>query len=238
LRVPPARRWLDIGCGTGALSQVILAEAEPAEVVGIDASSGFVAHAAAHTPDSRARFIVGDALALPFPADSFDVTVSGLALNFVNDPVQAVREMARVAGPEGVVAAYVWDYAGGMEMMRWFWGAAAALDPAAADLDESHRFAARWHLEGLAALWREAGLDSAETRAFEVPTVFRDFDDYWAPFVAGQGPAPGYVMALPDARRHALRERLRDTLPAAGDGSISLTARAWAVRGDPGSEKS
>lgn len=237
LDVPPARGWLDVGCGTGALSQAILAKAEPAEVVGIDASSGFVAHAAARTPDPRARFIVGDALDLPFPAASFDAAVSALALNFVHDPVAAVREMARVAGPEGAVAAYVWDYAGGMEMMRWFWEAAAALDPAAVALDESRRFAARWHPEGLKALWRDAGLDSAETRAFEVPTVFRDFDDYWGPFVAGQGPAPGYVTALPDARRHDLRERLRDTLPAAGDGSISLTARAWAVRREPGLEE-
>ncbi len=238
LGVPTGRRWLDVGCGTGALGQVILAEAEPAEVVGIDASSGFVAHAAAHTSDPRARFVVGDAAALPFPATSFDVAVSGLALNFVDDPVQAVREMARVTAPDGVVAAYVWDYAGGMEMMARFWEAAAALDPGAVDLDESRRFAARWHPEGLAALWGEAGLDGAETRAFEVPTVFRDFGDFWEPFVAGQGPAPGYVMALTDARRHALRERLRDTLPAAGDGSIALAARAWAVRRDPGLEQS
>ncbi len=234
----PARRWLDVGCGTGALSQVILADADPAGIIGIDQTSRFVAHAAAHTPDPRARFVIGDALDLPFPAASFDVAVSGLALNFFPDPVQAVREMARVAGAAGMVAAYVWDYAGGMEMMRWFWDAAAALDSAASDLDERRRFAARWHPEGLATLWREAGLDEVETRTFEVPTVFRDFDDYWNPFVAGQGPAPGYVMSLPEARRDALRERLRATLAAAGDGSIALAARAWAVRGAPGSGES
>lgn len=235
--VPPALHWLDVGCGTGALSQVILAEAGPAEVVGIDTSNGFVAHAALD-PEPRARFIVGDALDLPFPAASFEAVVSGLALNFVHTPVRAAREMARVAVPEGEVAAYVWDYAGGMEMMRWFWEAATALDASVGDLDESRRFAARWHPEGLATLWRDAGLARVETRRFEVPTMFRDFDDYWGPFVSGQGPAPGYVMALPEARRHALRERLRSTLPTARDGSISLTARAWAVRGKPGSKSS
>jgi hypothetical protein len=118
-----------------------------------------------------------------------------------------------------------------MELMRYFWDAAVALDPAARELDEGPRFPL-CHPEPLAQLFREAGLARVETRPIEVPTLFRDFDDYWKPFLGGQGPAPGYVLSLDAARRDALRERLRSTLPIGQDGGIHLTARAWAVRGE------
>jgi hypothetical protein len=118
-----------------------------------------------------------------------------------------------------------------MELMRCFWDAAVALDPAALDLDEGSRFPL-CRPEPLAQLFAEAGLQRVETRAIDVPTVFRDFDDYWKPFLGGQGPAPGYALSLDEARRGALRERLHSRLPVSQDGSIQLMARAWAVRGE------
>ena len=128
-------------------------------------------------------------------------------------------------------SADVWDYSGGMELMRRFWDAAVALDPAARDLDEGRRFGAICRPEILADLFRDAGLCRVEACAVDVPTLFRDFDDYWTPFLGGQGPAPGYAMALSEDRRAALRDRIRANLPIADDGSIPLVARAWAVRG-------
>ncbi|MEN3307760.1 MAG: hypothetical protein V7603_3962 [Micromonosporaceae bacterium] len=230
LDVPGGRHWLDVGCGTGALTAAVLAVADPAQVVGVDSSADFVAHARARVVDPRSTFQVGDARSLPLPDRRFDAVVSGLALNFVPDPGHAVAELARVAASSGVVAAYVWDYTEGMAMMRYFWDAAITVDPAATELDEGRRFPL-CRPERLSELWTEAGLDRVAVRAIEVPTVFADFDDYWTPFLGGQGPAPGYVMSLSDERRHELCDLLRARLPVRPDGSIPLTARAWAVRG-------
>jgi SAM-dependent methyltransferase len=224
------RRWLDVGCGTGALTRAILDGAAPMSAVGVDRSEGYVAYAKSRTPDERATFAVCDAQALDLEEILFDVAVSGLVLNFVPHPERMVAEMARVVRPGGTVALYVWDYAGEMQLVHRFWDAAAAIDPAAADLDEGARFPL-CAPGPLARLWEQAGLRAVETRAIDVPTVFRDFDDYWTPFLGGQGPAPGYAMALTEERRIALREKLRSTLPIAADGSIALMARAWAVRG-------
>jgi SAM-dependent methyltransferase len=230
LEVPAGRRWLDVGCGTGALIATVLAAADPAQVVGVDTSAGFLANARARIGDPRSTFGAGDARALPLPGRRFDAVVSGLALNFVPDPRRAAAEFARVTASGGVAAAYVWDYAEGMAMMRYFWDAAATLDPAAAELDEGRRFPL-CRPEPLGGLWADAGLDPVTVEAIEVPTVFADFDDYWRPFLGGQGPAPGYVMSLTEEHRRALRDLLRARLPSAPDGSIPLTARAWAVRG-------
>lgn len=230
LDVPPGRRWLDVGCGTGALSQAVLELAAPQSVQGIDQSAGFVAYAQQHTRDRRAAFETGDARALPYRAASFDVVVSGLVLNFVPEPPAALDQMARVVRPGGNVAVYVWDYAGGMQMMRYFWDSAAELNPAAAELSEGLRFPL-CRPGPLEQLFGDAGLNNVEVRPIDIPTVFRDFDDYWSPFLGGQAPAPLYAMSLDDERRTELRERLRATLPTEADGSIRLTARAWAVRG-------
>ncbi|HVX31405.1 MAG TPA: class I SAM-dependent methyltransferase [Nitrolancea sp.] len=223
-------QWLDVGCGTGALSSVILERAAPRRVVGIDGAKGFVAYARAHQPDTRARFVNADARALPFPDDIFDALVAGLMLNFVPQPSLAAQEMARVTRPGGVVAVYVWDYAGEMQMMKRFWDAAMELDANIAHLDEGARFPL-CQPEPLAALFQSAGLQSVEVRAIDIPTHFQDFDDYWSPFLGGQGSAPSYVATLSKPQRDRLRDRLRDTLPTAPDGSIDLIARAWAVRG-------
>lgn len=229
LDVPGGQRWLDVGCGTGALSETVLIESDPAEVIGIDTSEGFIASARGRIGDPRATFYVGDAQVLPLPDRSVDIVVSGLALNFVPDPARALAEFTRVTGPGGIVAAYVWDYAEGMAMLRYFWDAAVALDPAAGELDEGIRFSL-CRPEPLRALWTDAGLRDVSVRAIDVPTVFVDFDDYWSPFLGGQGPAPGYVASLTDEHRRALGDLLRTRLSQA-DTSIRLTANAWAVRG-------
>jgi SAM-dependent methyltransferase len=230
LAVANGRRWLDVGCGTGALSQSILEQGAPSAVIGIDASAGFVDHARGHISDPRASFRVGDAQALPFEDAAFDAAVSGLVLNFVPDPARMVGAMRRVVKPGGVVAVYVWDYAGEMQLMRYFWDGAAALDPAARDLAEGLRFP-QCRPEPLAELAGAAGLDEVETRALDVSTTFRDFDDYWTPFLGGQGPAPAYCTSLTEERWAALRERIRAALPIRPDGSVALIARAWAVKG-------
>ncbi|WP_328460871.1 class I SAM-dependent methyltransferase [Actinoplanes sp. NBC_00393] len=222
LDVPPNRRWLDVGCGTGALTSSITS---PGTLVGVDRSSGFLT-----TARSGPALCVGDATALPLADASFDAVVSGLALNFVGRPEIAVQEFSRVAAPGAVVAAYVWDYAGGMEMMWYFWAAAAERDPAAAALAENLRFEL-CRDDVLAGLWHQAGLRDVSTRRIQIRTIFTDFDDFWNPFLGGQGPAPSYVATLADPDRDALRELLRTRLPTSTDGSIPLTAAAWAVRG-------
>src|SRR5215204_4448732 len=232
LAVPPGSRWLDVGCGTGALTQTVLEHAEPREVVGIDPSAAYIASAGARMDDDdpRAHFEIGDAQALRAAAATFDVVVSGLVVNFVPQAEPAVAEMARVTRSGGTVAAYVWDYAEGMQLMRYFWDAAVVLDPKAKELDEGQRFSL-CKPEPLSRLFLSAGLEDVEVRAIEVPTYFRDFDDYWFPFLGGQGPAPSYAMSLSEERRAELRERIRAGLPSDIEGGILLYARAWAVRG-------
>jgi SAM-dependent methyltransferase len=230
LAVPSNSAWLDVGCGTGALSQTILQDRMPASVKGIDRSADYVEYARAHTLDTRASFEVGDAQNLPVESTAYDAVVSGLMLNFVPDASLAVSEMKRAAKSGGVVAVYLWDYAGKMELMRYFWDAAVLLNTAAMNLDEGRRFPL-CKPEPLTHLFQAAGFRQIEVRPIDVSTYFPDFDDYWSPFLGGQGPAPSYAMSLDEAGRTALREQIHSTLPIAPDGSISLIARAWAVRG-------
>jgi SAM-dependent methyltransferase len=235
LSPPPGLTWLDVGCGTGALTEAILGAADPREILGIDPSADFIGAAEARIDDPRVRgkctFEIGDARALPVASDAFDVVVAGLALNFVPDPEIAATEMVRAARPGGTIGAYVWDYGGEMQLVRAFWRAAIALDPAAAAWDQARQFPI-CQPEPLAALFRGAGLADVAVDAIDTPTTFRDFDDYWRPhLLRGSGVAPRYVNSLGEMERAALRERLQATLPIAADGSIPLMARAWAVRG-------
>ncbi|MFD9486896.1 class I SAM-dependent methyltransferase [Streptomyces sp. NPDC059991] len=237
-------RWLDVGCGTGALTTTVAARCGPAALLGVDRSAGFAASAraaateahersaAARAPKAadRAWFAVADARALPVPDASCDVVVSGLVLNFLPAPDAALTEAVRVVRPGATVAAYVWDYAEGMHLLRHFWDAAVALDPAAAALHEGRRFP-QCRPDPLRGLWTGAGLVDAAVAEIEVDTVFTGFADLWEPFLSGQGPAPGYVAALAPPARDRLRTALRQAVPTRPDGSIALTARAWAVRG-------
>jgi SAM-dependent methyltransferase len=230
LAVQPGSTWLDFGCGTGALSQTILAEAAPRLVIGCDRSPGYVAFARQQTSDARAEFAVAELPHLPRIAGGFDAVVAGLVLNFLPTPAEGVAAMMARARKGGTVAGYVWDYAEGMQLMRIFWDAAVALDPAARELDEGLRFPL-CRSDAFLELFRGSGLRDVELRPIVVPTVFGDFDDFWAPFLRGQGPAPGHVMGLTAERRARLRDTIRQRLPVAADGTIPLSARAWAVRG-------
>lgn len=229
LDLPRDLRWLDVGCGTGALTAAIAEKCRPAGLGGIDPSEGFLAKARTRLAGG-AEFRVASALDVPPQDTSLDVVVSGLALNFFPDPGLGVRQMRRSAVGGGTIAAYVWDYAGKMELMRYFWDAAVELSDAARALDEGVRFPL-CQPDPLRALFADAGLAAIRVEPIDLPTPFADFDDYWTPFIGGQGPAPAYAMSLDQAARERLRERVRQQLPIRSDGSIALTARAWAVRG-------
>ena len=223
------RAWLDAGCGTGALTAAIAAAAEPASVLAVDQSPSFAGAAGATLDDPRLTFLVGDATALPLTAGRVDVAVSGLLLNFLPDPVAALGEWLRVTRPGGTVAAYVWDYAEGMEPIRAFWDAALELAPSAHADDEAVRFPL-CHPDRLRDAFAAAGLRGVTADAIEVSATYAGFDEYWAPFLRGVGPAPGYCAALPPEQREALRARLLTRLAPSG-GPVAMRARAFAVRG-------
>ena len=227
---PEGLDWLEVGCGTGALSAAILARCNPASLVSMDPSEGFLAKARANVPDGRVEFVQDDAQALSVQSGSKDVVVSALVLNFIQDKQKALAEMRRVARGGATIGFYVWDYpGGGVEFMRAFWTEAKALDPGANDLTEDKRFPFCTP-DGLTDLASKAGLVSVDWTQIEMPAVFKDFDDYWRPFTLGAGPAPGYCMSLEPHARQRLMEKLRDSLPRGEDGSIPMKTRAWAVR--------
>ncbi|MFD5323774.1 class I SAM-dependent methyltransferase [Streptomyces sp. NPDC127092] len=223
-------RWLDVGCGTGALSVAVAERCRPRAFLGLDLSEPFVRAARA---TATASFVVADATALPVRDAAWDAAVSGLTLNFLPDPAAGAAELVRAVRPDGgTVAAYVWDYADGMGFLRRFWDAVATVDPAAAvALDEGRRFGTLCRPERLHSLWTEAGLAEVTTAPLDVPTVFAVFADFWDPFLTGQGPAPGYVASLTPGDRDRVRTALAETVPREPDGSVELTARAWAVKG-------
>ena len=230
LEIPPLARWLDVGCGTGALTETILAISEPENITGIDPSDGYLGVAREQVTDDRVSFEIADARKLPVESGVYDAVVSGLVLNFLPDITTGVGEMVRAAREGGRVGAYVWDYASKMELMRYFWDAAVELKPEDRDMDEGVRFPI-CRPEALSNLFQQAGLKDVAVQHLDVPTQFSDFDDYWSPFLGGQFPAPDYTMSLSEDDRVQLRERIREALPVKSDGSIELIARAWAVRG-------
>lgn len=227
LEVGPGLHWLDVGCGTGALCAAIADRCSPARLVGVDPSEGFLRLAAQHLA-GRAEFHLGSAAAVPLPQGAVDIVVSGLVLNFVPDLPAALKEMGRVTKPGGRIAAYVWDYADKMEVIRHFWDAAVALDPAARDLHEGLRFPI-CRPAALRSAFEQAGLTNIACTALDATAHFVGFEDYWQPFLGGQGPAPAYAMSLPEDRRDRLKEAVRQRLPVAADGRITLLTRAWAL---------
>ena len=203
LNVPAGRRWLDVGCGTGALSAAILDQCSPLSVTGVEPSEGFLEKAKEQLA-GRALLQRGNAAAIPLGDDSVDACVSALVLNFVPDGGAALREMSRVTAAGGTIAAYVWDYAGKMELMRRFWDAVVELDPGAAKLDEGTRFPL-CRPEALSGLFTSAGLRDVAVTAIDIPTPFASYEEYWRPFLGGQGPAPAYAMSLDEPARARLR---------------------------------
>jgi SAM-dependent methyltransferase len=230
LAVPAEEDWLDVACGTGALTQAIVDGDSPHSVIGVDPSPEFVAYAAARLRDPRVTFKTGSANALPMGDMSCDAVVSGLALNFILDKKGMMTEMRRVARRGAWIALYVWDYAGEMQMLRRFWDAAIAVDPAAKAFDEGVRYA-YCKPAPLVAAFKEMGFGDIECRVIDVPTVFASFDDYWRSLTEGNSPAATYCAAAGEVVRTKLREKLQPTLPRGTDGSIALTARAFALRG-------
>jgi SAM-dependent methyltransferase len=230
LTLPAGQRWADIGCGTGGLVAAILAQGAPQAVVGLDRAEGFLAAARRALAGAPVHLVQGDAVHLPLADASCDVTVSGLVLNFVADSRAMAHEMVRVTRPGGRVAAYVWDYAGAMQMMRHFWDAAIAVSPDDAALDQGERFPL-CQPEPLRALFAGLGLAAVAVRAIDIETRFRDFDDYWTPFLGKQGAAPTYLASLDAEVRERIRAALQARLVPNADGTIALTARAWAVQG-------
>lgn len=226
LRPQTGANWIDVGCGTGALSETILELAQPKSVLGVDPSAAFIGFANENCNDPRAGFVKGDALTLPTADASIDVATSGLAVNFFPDAVSGLKEMNRVTKPGGLICFYVWDYpGGGMRFIDAFWKAAASIDPAASALDEATRFP-QCTPEGLTSLCAEAGL-VCNVVSIERETRFSDFEVFWDPFTRGAGPAPGYVAKLDVEKRETLKSRLKETV---GQTDIVLPARAWAVK--------
>jgi SAM-dependent methyltransferase len=230
LAVPYNRGWLDLGCGTGSLTKLILKTYQPKEIIAIDSSSEFISQAQRSISDPRVHFRVGQAQSLNLDSNSVDAVVSGLVLNFIPQPEAAIAGMIRVTKPGGKIGAFVWDYADGMQMLRYFWDAAIELDHRAREFDEGARFPLC--REGqLESLFKEVGLKQIEAIPIEVRTLFQNFDDYWQPLLGGVGPAPSYTMSLNQKDRQKLKNKLRKLLPTDESGSISIIARAWAIKG-------
>ncbi len=224
---------LDVGSGTGSIAAAV-ASIPAVRIVGLDPAPAYVGFARSRHARERTHFIVGDAQQLPFHDDAFDRTLSLLAINFVPDPRKAAVEMTRVTRRGGIVAAAVWDYGDGMEMLRLFWDAVVSRHPGDAHKDERHMRLCR--PGELAALWRSHNLQDVTEDALTITTEFASFDDYWNPFLEKQGPAGQYVAALPESDRDALRRALRQQLIGDGpDHAFTLSARAWAGRGVVGS---
>ena len=212
------------------MTECILSRCDPQSVAAIDKADGFIATARQKIPDSRVTFATADATKLPWENHTFDATVSGLVLNFVPDTQKALAEMMRVTKRSGKVAGYVWDYAGGMEMMRYFWDAAIAVSPEDSKLDQAERFPI-CQPQPLEALFTDTGLTAVCSRPIEIPTVFKNFDDYWFPFLGKQGAAPTYLASVNEKIREKIRAHLQARLLASADGAIPLRARAWAIQG-------
>jgi len=228
--VGPGMRALDVGCGPGALTAALARRLGSARVSGADPSEPFVEACRARLPG--VEVVRAGAEALPFADATFDAALAQLVVNFLPDAEAGVREMARVTRPGGVVAACVWDYSGGMTVLRAFWDAAHAVDPQrAADADEG---VMRWCGEGeLAELWRAAGLTGVRAGSLDVGAAYADFEDLWSPFTTGVAPSGAFCASLDPERRAALHDALQRRL-GAGDGPFELTARAWTAAGRVG----
>jgi SAM-dependent methyltransferase len=223
--------WIDVGCGTGVITGAILNNCNPKKVIGIDPSEEQIRFAGEKLNDSRVKLYTGDAYNLPVDDHSADVIVAGLVLNFIPDIEKALTGFKRAARSGAMICGYVWDYAGKMEMLRYFFDAAVTLFDDALEHDEGVRFKI-CNPDVLFSLFTSAGLKNVEVTNLDIPTVFKDFNDYWNPFLSGVGPAPGYCMSLTEDKRELLKEKIYSSLPIEKDGSIKLTARAFGVKGE------
>ncbi|HEV2855181.1 MAG TPA: class I SAM-dependent methyltransferase [Thermoanaerobaculia bacterium] len=230
LEMKPGAHWLEIGCGTGSLTRAILEEARPQSVTACDTAKDFVNYCAENLLYANLRVVAIPTGDLPAREGGYDAVVSSLVLNFLPDPIQALRQMRKACAPGGWVAACVWDYSEGMEFLRFFWDAAIALDPNAARLHEGSRFPI-CRPDALRHALGAADLEAVTVDPITIPTVFTGFEEYWGSFLNSPGPAPTYVSSLSQEARQRLAGRLRAEVSSAPEGSIHLQARAWAVKG-------
>jgi ubiquinone/menaquinone biosynthesis C-methylase UbiE len=226
LDAPKNLQWLDVGCGNGAFTEVLIARCAPAAVIGVDASEGQLAFARGRPGAKGAEFRVADAHALPFDDNSFDAATMALVIAFLSDPVKAARELARVVRPGGIVATYMWEFPDGFTLAPL---AAAMKDlgltpPQRPNVEASRRDAMR-------AIWQEAGFTALETEVIRIRVSFSSFDDFWDSNTVPVGPSGKALSALSPSTREQLRTRLRERLPIAADGSIAYGAFANAVKG-------
>lgn len=230
LKIPPRAHWLDVGCGTGALTSAICRFGEPESVIGCDPSTTFVDYATRHTSLEAASFQVAGVGALPRRPGGYGCVSSLLALNFFPDPNAAIGEMMNLVHRDGVVSACVWDYSGRMEFLRHFWDVVIDIDPDSRDQDEGVRFPI-CSQDKLIQLFQFAGLAEVRCEALEISTRFVTFEDYWNPLLLGAGPASVYVTSLEEDARTMLAGRLRSVVFPGKDQSVDLVAGSWAVRG-------
>ncbi|HEX4792368.1 MAG TPA: class I SAM-dependent methyltransferase [Humisphaera sp.] len=219
-------RWLDIGCGNGAFTEMLIQRCAPASVDGIDPSEAQLAYARSRPALRAAQFRMGDAMALPFPDETFDTAVMPLVIFFVPEPAKGVAEMARVVRPGGIIAAYAWDMPGGGFPYDALWNELRAMD-AAVPMPPSPDAS---RIDAMRDLWTGAGLAGVETRELTVQRTFADFDDYWTTILGGPSVGPTIAAMAPESLAH-LKARMRDRLATDSAGRITYSARANAVKG-------
>ncbi|MCE4563246.1 class I SAM-dependent methyltransferase [Maribellus sp. CM-23] len=229
LNAPLHTNWLDVGCGTGALSKAIEQNCSPQNLTCLDPSSVFIEKAKERI-SMKAAFTVGSVENMPFENENFDIVVSGLALNFFPKTETALAEIKRVLKPGGVVGAYVWDYSGRMDFLRHFWDAAYQIDPKSKTIDEGIRFPI-CSSNNLIHAFQKAGFAEIESSYLCIDTLFINFEDYWNPFLGGQGPAPGYLLSLSKELQEDIKNNIQERLNCEPDGSIKLLGRAIAIKG-------
>jgi SAM-dependent methyltransferase len=222
--------WLDVGAGTGILTQVILDQASPKKIIGVDTSEYYLEYARHSVSDERVEFRVGDVDSIKLEPPDFDVAVAGLVLNFLPSSQDGIQSMKDATKVDGTVAAYVWDYGERMQMMRYFWDSAITVDPSANAFDSGRRFTI-CDPRNLQTVFESAGLKQVEVMPIDIQTTFANFDDFWRPFLSAQGSVSKYLRSLDEEKRTVIRDHLRQQLPIESDGMIHLTARAWAAKG-------
>lgn len=223
---PRGARWLDVGCGTGILTEALLDLCEPASVVGIDPSSAQIEQASRGPAGARAKFRQADAMNLPFPDGSFDIAASALVINFIPDPLRALREMLRVTAPGGMVAGYVWDFERNLSpsgpLRRAMRGSGAEV-PAIPGTAHSG-------LQALRSLFLEAGMHSIQSTTVDVTLAYPDFEDFWEAQTPGYSPTTKIINSMTEGERRRLKRAVREALSAGPNGKIEYAARANAIR--------
>ena len=222
----PGLRWLDVGCGSGAFTEMLVHRCAPASIDGIDPSEEQLAFARTRPALRLAQFRQADAMALPFPGHTFDAAIMPLGIFFVSDPAKGIAEMARVVSPGGLVTAYAWDMPGGGFPYRTLFAELrdqGVYVPSAPSPDASG-------MDAMRALWTDAGVEALETRVITVERTFADFDDYWTT-VLGSASVARILAAMTLEQLTPIKARMKEILPAAADGRITYSATANAIAG-------